>query len=113
MVGNLIDNALKYGAKTSPITIRVQPSIRTQLEHEQSGVSISIANEVGCAGQPDRNMIFKKYYRAEAAKSRAGTGVGLYLVQQFARFLGGAIQYRPTQTSVEFVLWLPNSTSSL
>ena len=113
MVGNLIDNALKYGAKTSPITIRVQPSIRTQLEQEQSGVSISIANEVGCAGQPDRNMIFKKYYRAEAAKSRAGTGVGLYLVQQFARFLGGAIQYRPTQTSVEFVLWLPNSTSSL
>jgi signal transduction histidine kinase len=113
MVSNLVNNALKYGAKTSPIAMQVRPSARIQLELEQPSVVLSVVNAVGLAGQPDPEMVFKKYYRAEAAKSQAGTGVGLYLVQQFAKFLGGAIQYRPTQTSVEFVLWLPNNTSSL
>ena len=112
MVSNLIDNALKYGARATQIRIEATYSSRIQLEREQSGIAISIRNAIGCAGKPDASMVFKKYYRAEAAKSQAGTGVGLFLVQQFARYLGGAVQYKPSQTEIEFILWLPANISS-
>lgn len=111
VVGNLLDNALKYGAKDSLIRVKLSPNAHWRFDREQAGVEVSICNVVGCAGYPAADMVFKKYYRAEGARSRPGTGIGLYLVEQFARFLGGAVHYRPTQTHVEFVLWIPSKQS--
>ena len=112
LIRNLIDNALKYGAQASVICIKAEASARIQFEREQPGVAISISNVIGCLGRPEPSMVFKKYYRADAAKSKAGTGVGLFLVQQFVKFLGGAIQYKFSTTQVEFILWLPSNVSS-
>ena len=105
--GNLFDNALKYGKDSSPIEVIIRLSEQERLGKESGGFEITISNQVGLAGLPEPEMVFKKYYRAEGSKSQSGSGLGLYLVQAFIRFLNGEIDYRCRDNRVEFVLWLP------
>ena len=69
-------------------------------------------NEVGkgpgSAGFPDQKELFKKYYRADSARKHSGSGLGLYLVANFMRLLGGEVRYEPLENSVRFSVWLPN-----
>jgi signal transduction histidine kinase len=52
--------------------------------------------------------LFKKYYRADSARRHSGSGLGLYLVANFVRLLGGAVRYERQELSVRFIVWLPN-----
>ena len=108
VVSNLIDNALKYSAPGSIVRVRAM-----QYERDgRAGCEICVDNEVGqgpgSAGFPDRAELFKKYYRADSARKHSGSGLGLYLVANFMRLLGGEVRYEPMENSVRFSLWLPN-----
>lgn len=108
VVSNLIDNALKYSAPGSIVQVRALQSERDG----KAGCEILVENEVaqgpGSAGFPDREELFKKYYRADSARKHSGSGLGLYLVANFMRLLGGEVRYEPLENSVRFSLWLPN-----
>ncbi len=108
VVSNLIDNALKYSAPGSIIQVRAQQSARDG----KTGCEIVVENEVGrgpgSAGFPDREELFKKYYRADSARKHSGSGLGLYLVANFMRLLGGEVRYEALENSVRFSVWLPN-----
>ncbi len=104
VVSNLIDNALKYSLPGSKIQVR----IRTAESKSVRGCEVSIENEVGSYGFPERSELFKKYYRAGSARKHSGSGLGLYLVGNFMRLLGGEIRYEPSETSVRFSVWIPN-----
>ena len=56
-------------------------------------------------------MIFQRFYRAPAAYSLPGVGVGLYLARQIAEKQGGYIKVksRPEQGS-SFLLYLPRES---
>lgn len=107
ILSNLIDNALKYGAESADIQITIRFSLNESFGKKRDGFEILIANHIGKAGAPDPEMIFKKYYRTEGAKAKPGTGLGLYLVLSFTKFLNGTIDYRLNNNKVEFVIWLP------
>ena len=103
---NLLDNALRYGDGGSPVTVTLQAAI-----HEgKPAVCLRVCNRVGRAGVPDVERVFDKYYRADAARSVPGTGLGLYLVKAFAEMMGGGISCEAdigaTQT-ICFTLCLP------
>lgn len=108
VVSNLIDNALKYSAPGSLVQVRAQSLARDG----RAGCEISVENEVGkgpgSAGFPDQKELFKKYYRADSARKHSGSGLGLYLVANFMRLLGGEVRYEPLENSVRFSVWLPN-----
>ncbi len=108
VVSNLIDNALKYSSPDSAVQVRVMASER----EGKSGCEISVENVLaqgpGSAGFPDRGQLFKKYYRADSARKHSGSGLGLYLVANFMRLLGGEVRYEPLEKSVRFSVWLPN-----
>ncbi len=108
VVSNLIDNALKYSAPGSIVMVHALRSDRDG----KPGCEIFVENEVaqgpGSAGFPDREELFKKYYRADSARKHSGSGLGLYLVANFMRLLGGEVRYEPLENSVRFSLWLPN-----
>ena len=70
-------------------------------------VLIRIDNTPGAAGHPDPRQVFKKYYRSPGAHSKTGSGLGLYLVHNVARQLGGWVRYVPNDSCVRFELWLP------
>lgn len=105
MLGNLIDNALRYGDQLMPV------QIHTQAQHNSAGVAgvnITVSNRPGAAYWPDPDKVFKKYYRSAGAESQSGTGLGLYLVRTLALLVGGECRYTPDTTNIRFELWLPS-----
>jgi len=95
---NLIDNAIKYGATKTKVNI---------LAHTKADmVCIVVSNQAHKARMPDPQLVFTKYYRAGWAHEQVGSGLGLYLISQLAKMLGGEIHYLPQDQQVNFELCL-------
>lgn len=103
ILGNLIDNALKYAPQGAPVRIDVAAAHHG----ERPGVAIQVSNPPGVAGLPDPARIFEKYYRAPGAHQQSGSGLGLHIAQALAQRLGGSIECHAEPGVVTFVLWLP------
>ncbi len=76
-VANLLDNAAKFSADGSPITVRVAGG---RIEVRDHGPGIQMA---------DIGRVFDRFYRADAARSQPGSGLGLAIVRQVAESHGG------------------------
>lgn len=82
MVGNLVDNAIKFSDRGS-VDVRVgSDGASAWVEVADSGPGISEA---------ELPSIFQRFYRADKARSRdvPGTGLGLAIVRSIARIHGG------------------------
>lgn len=108
VVSNLLDNAIKYSPPGSVIQLRVRPGMHEGLRGCELSVENEVALRAGVAMFPDDEQLFKKYYRADGARRHSGSGLGLYLVSNFVRLLGGAVRYERQELSVRFTVWLPN-----
>ncbi|MDP2648916.1 MAG: HAMP domain-containing sensor histidine kinase [bacterium] len=83
VIGNLIDNAIKY-TKEGRVTVAV----------ERHGVAVRIIVSDTGAGIEQKTMrhLFKKFARADASKMNLlGTGLGLYLAKTFIETQGGRV----------------------
>ncbi|QEG42659.1 sensor histidine kinase [Roseimaritima ulvae] len=89
MFRNLIDNAVKYGGSPPQVQIQAVPA---GPEHVTVRV---IDNGAGIPPEQQRK-IFGRFVRLgnELERSRPGTGLGLYLVRNISRALGGSVQVR-------------------
>jgi len=87
-VGNLVSNAMTYGAPEAPVTVVTKI--------EESAFSIAVHNE-GAAIPPEvLPHIFQPMSRgSEAGRATRSVGLGLYIVSEIARAHGG----RTTVTS--------------
>jgi len=108
IINNLLDNAIKYSAENSPIEL----SISTDTNSDRTGLNFNVKNSIGDAGLPDEAQLFKKYYRSPGAHRQIGSGLGLYLVSQWAQAIEGSITYhhhkdQSGQSYIEFNLWIP------
>jgi len=99
VIGNLLDNALKYSLKGS--------MVRLALAKHNGQISLEVSNVAGPAGRPDPNKVFKKYYRNEKAHGYIGSGLGLFIIKNTVTLMGGDLRYTPTDELVKFELWLP------
>jgi signal transduction histidine kinase len=104
VLGNLIDNALKYAAPGSPIHLQAAPCARGG----RPGVQLVVRNPVGPVGLPDADKVFDKYYRSPGSHRKSGSGLGLYLVKSYMQLLGGQVSYAVVDDQVEFTLWMPS-----
>lgn len=103
ILGNLVDNALKYSAPGSNIDCRIE----RQESDGQAQVRFSIENRPGPAGLPDPDKMFDKYYRSPHAHRYTGSGLGLYIVRHLADLLGVRLNYDQINDRVRFTLWIP------
>ena len=103
IVSNLIDNACKYGSANTDVRVRVA----AHEEGDQKQIVIMIENQPAHDDWPDAGKLFSKYYRSQNAYRVTGSGLGLYLVDQFTRMLGGTVVYAPADGQVRFILTLP------
>ena len=103
ILGNLVDNALKYGAPDAKLKIAAVP----QQYLGRAGVRVEIANAPGAAGMPDPRRVFRKYYRALGARGKTGAGLGLHIASGFAKKIGARLSYHPGANEVKFELWIP------
>jgi signal transduction histidine kinase len=83
-VNNLLDNAIKYSPKGTPVVISLKQDDAVVFEIRNEGVGIN--NE-------DKKKVFEKFYRAgnNATKTAKGTGLGLYLIFKVIKAHHGTI----------------------
>lgn len=104
ILGNLLDNALRYSDGRTPIEIQLELADGPD---GAAGVAVTISNRPGLAAWPEPSKVFQKYYRSTGAQSQSGTGLGLFLVSSLANRIGAYCRYAPDERRVRFVLWLP------
>ncbi|MBN8549438.1 MAG: PAS domain-containing protein [Deltaproteobacteria bacterium] len=77
-IGNLLDNAIKYGDEGSPITVAVQSD-----GHEST---VSVIDQGPGIEKAHHARIFERFYRVDKARTRksGGTGLGLAIVKHIA-----------------------------
>lgn len=100
-VTNLVDNAVKY-APSGPIrvSVAVAPGI--------GGVRVAVRDHGPGVDPADLPHLFERFFRAAAARSAPGAGLGLALVDQVARDHGGRAEARlPADGGLEVALLLP------
>ncbi len=85
VVNNLVENALKYSPKDSPVTVVLEKKSNIAvLKVIDSGVGIA---------KDEKKKVFQKFYRIgnEATKRAKGTGLGLYLTKKIVSTYKGTI----------------------
>lgn len=80
-VGNLIDNAVKYGEGT----------IALKLTAASGGMRIAVCDQGPGIAPAQRDEALRRFGRLDAARGGSGAGLGLSLVQAVAHLHGGTI----------------------
>ena len=80
-VRNLLDNALRHGARPVHVTLRA----------EADGSTLRVRDAGPPIAQSERERIFEPFFRG--ARPAAGSGLGLAIVRQIARLHGGEAAY--------------------
>jgi PAS domain S-box-containing protein len=109
-VERIIDNLLANAVTHTPVGTKV---LISAAEHD---ATIEIAVDDDGPGVPDnvRVSVFAAYVRGEKSADRPGTGLGLFLVQQFARFHGGTAKCTSSERGgARFVVTLPRRPDSV
>ena len=106
ILGNLVDNAIKYTPEGGNVTIRCR---------EESGQAIIEVVDTGVGIAPVHlERLFERFYRVDKARSRelGGTGLGLSIVKHLCQSMGGniTVESTPNQGST-FRVSLPLSRS--
>lgn len=90
-LGNLIDNAIKWSPPDVPISASVAGS-RVAVENQGPGIA-----------PEDRERVFDRFYRASAARSKPGSGLGLSIVKQVVDTHGGRVFVEETPSGATIV----------
>ncbi|MCA3874942.1 MAG: GHKL domain-containing protein, partial [Burkholderia sp.] len=83
MIGNLIDNAIRYAGDHAVITVRVS----RDGEHARLDV---IDNGPGIPAD-ERDSVFERFHRGSKTQTVEGTGLGLSIVREIARVHQGRV----------------------
>lgn len=83
MLTNLISNAYRYGRQDGRIYVTLKYDSGILLSVEDNGIGIS---------DEQQEKIFERFYRAETARSSEGTGLGLAMVKDIAKYHGGIVK---------------------
>jgi len=100
LIGNLLDNAIKYTSAGGKVTI----------DHEVCGkdVLIRIADTGMGIRQEDLANIFERFYRCDLSRSKPGTGLGLSLALAIAKAHWGNISVQSiVAEGTQFTITLP------
>jgi PAS domain S-box-containing protein len=89
VLGNVVDNAVKYSPKGGTVRLRLEPAghyLRFTIADEGLGIP-----------KHERTRIFEKFYRLDPdmAHGIGGTGLGLYICRELVRRVDGRIWVEP------------------
>jgi signal transduction histidine kinase len=102
ILGNLVDNAVKYGPPEQTIVVGTAKSDRT--------ARLWVRDEGPGVPREDRKLIWQPYRRLDrdARSAVAGTGIGLAIVLEYVRLHGGNVWVEDAEDrGARFVVELP------
>lgn len=85
-LNNLIDNAIKYSPKDTPVLLRGY--------HDGNSVILQVIDEGEGIAAKESELIFEKFYRGAKRKAK-GTGLGLYVTRQIIHQSKGTLKLTP------------------
>jgi len=96
IIGILLDNAIKYGPEKSTVTVML---------NKQDNHACITVHDTGRGIKPeDAPHIFDRFYRADAARTTNGYGLGLSIAHKLATNMNGTIAVRSDKTGTTFTL---------
>ena len=85
----LIDNAVKYSAENSTVTIKLK-------KHSDS-VEFSVNNLGSVISEEDLEHIFDRFYRAEKSRTTKGYGLGLSIAKKIVEGMNGKLSVQSNE----------------
>jgi two-component system osmolarity sensor histidine kinase EnvZ len=82
MLHNLVENAFKHGRPPVTLTVRDMAAQGIWVEVEDAGEGIAV---------DQREAVLRAFARGDASRSTAGSGLGLTVVQQVLKRVGGSL----------------------
>lgn len=100
--GNLMGNAIKYGADGKQIRVEAE------ILKNKNLARVAIVNYGKIIAPKDLEHVFDKFYRGDSARSTSGgTGLGLAIAKNVFEMHGGHIQARSDANGTVFEVLLP------
>ena len=110
-LSNLIDNSLKYAAKTRSLVIEAN----TRQGSRKTWIEVSVQDQGRGIASTELPHIFDPFYRGaeHVASSTPGTGLGLALVKRHVEAHGGTVQVHSSSVEgTRFLLSFPTAKHS-
>ncbi|MFM8400462.1 MAG: sensor histidine kinase, partial [Pirellula sp.] len=103
LLGNLLDNAIKYSS--------TEPQVEVRITFQNQSALIAISDNGSGIPKHLRRKVFSRFYRAgdELERRKPGVGLGLFLVRSIVERLKGSITVseRIQQPGATFLVTLP------
>ncbi|MFD0959969.1 sensor histidine kinase [Paenibacillus chungangensis] len=80
---NLFTNAIKYNKSNGSLSI--------ELEHTELVITIQFKDTGIGITELELPQVFNRFYRADASRTKEGTGLGLTIVKQIVELHGGTV----------------------
>jgi len=108
ILNNLLSNACKYTNSGESIILSLDYNSRENL------LSIVVSDTgIGIPGK-DLPYVFQRFFQSPANKDRGGTGIGLYLVKNFAELHGGSVKViSSVEEGTTFTVQIPAVMNSM
>ncbi len=100
VIGNLVDNAIRYAPEGSEVTVRC-----TVMDQ---GVLVSIADAGSGVPADQRDRIFERFTQADVATVRSNRGLGLTFCKLVVEAHRGRIWIEDGAPGAIFCVWLPD-----
>ncbi|OHD75505.1 MAG: hypothetical protein A2V99_15275 [Spirochaetes bacterium RBG_16_67_19] len=102
LVGNLVDNAIRYTPAGGTVTV--------EMDSSGDGAVLTVSDTGPGISPEDREHIFEPFYRGQAQKNIPGTGLGLPIVQRIAERHGGTVEVQTAPgAGTAFRVFLPRA----
>ena len=104
---NLIDNAIRYGREDGTVVV--------DLSARDGTLTLSVTDDGPGIPEPERALIFERFYRGTTRNDVRGSGLGLTIVRQAATRLGGKVEVSsgPGERGCRLVVEIPSRLHTL
>jgi len=100
IVGNLLDNAIKYSPAGAPVEVRAR--------RDDGRVLVAVSDRGPGISREHQRVVFEKFGRADGTAGKPGTGLGLFIARSIAEAHGGTLDVRSAPgEGATFTLVLP------
>lgn len=105
VLNNLLSNAFKFtpdGGSVEVKVMRVNGNVQLRVSDTGPGVD-----------REDKDHIFERFYQAEQSPEKTGSGIGLHIVSEYVRLLGGGVELSDNKpTGAVFTVKLPITSNN-
>ncbi|MBR0684010.1 HAMP domain-containing histidine kinase [Roseomonas eburnea] len=94
MLANLVENAVRHGREAGRVALAV------------TGEGVTVTDDGPGIPQAERERVFRRFHRLDAARSTPGSGLGLALVRAVAELHGMSVMLEDASPGLRVRVWL-------